>query len=157
MTRDELLAEMAQRRARTLQTLERVPLAAVVYPESGWRVQDLLTHLTHWEEQCLLTLEHALRGERYYLPNFRELGIDGFNAANVEQHRQDPPEVTLSRMAAVRDRLAGLLLQLSDEQWTMTIRWLGHDATPAKMVQGILWHEDHHLDEIVQRVPQQPS
>ncbi|XWX04047.1 DinB family protein [Aggregatilineales bacterium SYSU G02658] len=154
MTRDELLTELAQRRAHTLQTLETIPLETVVYPESGWRVQDLLTHVTHWEEQCLLTLEHALRGERYFLPNFRELGLDGFNAANVEQHRQDTPEMTLARMASVRQQMIALVSQLTDEQWASTVRWLGQDATPAQMIAGILWHEDHHLGEIVQSISQ---
>lgn len=156
MTRDELLVELSQRRAHTLQALENIPLDAVVYPESGWRVQDLLTHITHWEEQCLLTLEHALRGERYFLPNFRELGLDGFNAAHVEQHRQDSPEATLARMASTRQQVTALVAQLSDEQWQMTIRWLGQDATPAQMIAGILWHEDHHVSEITHSVPQRP-
>ncbi|MFQ3659247.1 MAG: DinB family protein [Anaerolineae bacterium] len=156
MTRDELLTELAQRRAHTLQVLEAVPLDTIVYPESGWRVQDLLTHITHWEEQCLLTLEHGLRGERYFLPNFRELGLDGFNAANVEQHRKDSPETTLARMASVRQQVTALVAQLSDEQWHMTLRWLGQDTTPDQMIAGILWHEDHHLDEIAHSIPQRP-
>lgn len=154
MNRDDLLHQMDEQRAGHNHILTQVSPVAVVYADSGWRVQDLVAHITHWEEQALLTLQHTLRGERYFLPNFRELGIDGFNALDYERHRDDATDQIIEQFAAIRTQFKAFLADLSDDQWELPVRWFGTEQTPLAMIQRILWHEDYHMAEITMLIPQ---
>lgn len=144
----DLLHESDEGRAHTTTLLARVSPTTIVYPDSGWRVQDVVAHLTHWEEQTLLTMQHALRGERYFLPDFRELGIDGFNASDYERHKQDATDQIMAHFDHVRQQLKAFISTMTDAQWQSSLRWFGSDQSPASMIQGILWHEKHHMADI---------
>lgn len=148
MSRESLLEELDATRSAHQAVISRVSPHDVVYDQSGWRVQDIIAHVTHWEVQALNTLEYALRGERYYVPNFRELGIDGFNAADYERHRDDTTEMVLRSWDDVRADLKRVILSASEEQWARPLKWLGQEVTPEQMIVGIIWHEKHHINEV---------
>jgi hypothetical protein len=148
MSREGVLQELDESRAEHLTLLAKVSPEAVVYEDSGWLVKDIVAHVTHWELQSLLTLEHSLRGERYFIPNFRELGIDGWNARDYELHREDTTEQIMENFTNMRHSLKTLVLSMTDEQWEQTLRWFGNEVTPERMLHGILWHEKHHMGEI---------
>jgi uncharacterized damage-inducible protein DinB len=148
MSREDVLQELDETRAEHVALVLKVAPDTLVYPDSGWLVKDIIAHVTHWELQSLLTLEHSLRGERYFIPNFRELGIDGWNARDYELHREDTFEQVMENFEGIRQSLKKLVFSMSDEQWEQTVRWFGNEVTAERMLYGILWHEKHHMGEI---------
>jgi hypothetical protein len=149
MSRETLLKELDATRSAHQAVVSQVSPHDVVYDQSGWRVQDIIAHITHWEVQVLNTLEYALRGERYYVPSFRELGIDGFNAADYERHREDTADMVLRSWDDVRADLKRVILSASEALWESPLKWLGQEVLPEQMIMGIVWHEKHHINEIV--------
>ncbi len=148
MSRESIVQELDESRAEHVALLTTVSPDAVVYADSGWLVKDIVAHITHWELQSLLTVEHSLRGERYFIPNFRELGIDGWNARDYELHREDTTDQIMENFTQMRQSMKTLVLSMTDDQWEQTLKWFGNEVTTERMLQGILWHEKHHISEI---------
>lgn len=148
MDQQALVAALHEHHAHHAALIDRLSPEAIVYADAGWRVKDIIAHVTHWEEQTLLTIEHGLRGERYYLPNFRELGADGFNAHDYERRKDASTADILRQWDAMRNDTVACISQLTPEQWAAPMRWFGSDTTIEQLVSGTLWHEQHHMSEL---------
>jgi uncharacterized protein (TIGR03083 family) len=82
----------------------------------GWSVQDVAEHLASVNQFWLHSLRSGLRGE----PSRLLLTFDPVTvpAQMVERARGAAPAATLERLAASNAELAGLLVSMSDGDWT---------------------------------------
>ncbi len=154
----QLLVGMDMRRQKNRELVESVNPERVVHPESGWRVKDLIGHLTYWEEETLKSLQAFIRGESYEPPLFLQDGqvgftneeVDAFNHADYEQRIDYSSERILTDWEAVREHLKDAVRAVPDEQFengTFDALW-GRDITVTQLVKGMGWHEKIHMQDI---------
>lgn len=79
MTSEEerrLLDLLTQSYSAAHATLEGIDLEIRVYPDSGWRIRDILGHIATWDREVANSLRAFRVGQEYAIPN---LGEDAFN------------------------------------------------------------------------------
>ena len=154
----QLLVGMDMRRQKNRELVESVNPERVVHPDSGWRVKDLIGHLTFWEEETLKSLHAFLQNTSYELPLFlqdEQVGftnkeVDAFNQADYEQRIDYTAERILTDWEAVREQLKDAVRAVPDDQFengTFDALW-GRDITVTQLVKGMGWHEKIHMQDI---------
>lgn len=58
----QLIKQLDDSRASTVEALNDVDPQQVVYTEAGWRVKDIIAHLTAWEAEVVLSIQAYNRG-----------------------------------------------------------------------------------------------
>jgi len=88
-----------------------------------WSVQDILAHVTTWEQEALEALPLILQGGR--LPRYSVLygGIDAFNALKSEQKRSLPLPEVLKQLDGTHRRLIDYLQSAPEEEFTRKTRF----------------------------------
>lgn len=148
--KEALIAGMDERRQRHIEAMQGIPLDAVVHPESGWRVQDLLGHLAYFERLTINMIEALKQGETYH-PDLTG-GIDAFNDRDYQLHKDKTADEMMQHWQATREALKATLMALSDEEWQMTTTTLysrQQPITPEQMAKSMGVHEAMHMKEIL--------
>ena len=88
-----------------------------------WSVQDIIAHVSTWEEECLKALPIILEGKR--LPRYSDLygGINAFNAQMTEKYRLISLDEVLKRRDATHQRLLNYIRKAPEEQITTETRF----------------------------------
>ncbi len=152
-----LLARLDQTRQETLDRFAGVAEDAVIYPASGWRFKDIITHLTGWEEEATAALQAHAAGIVYAAPlrDHSEEELERYNEALYRSRQTYSLERVLADWTGAREQLKLVIADLSEEQWqrNVTYPWSAQN-TPERLVRGILWHEGFHRDEVLMAVGQ---
>jgi hypothetical protein len=85
-----------------------------------WSAQDLVAHLTTWEEVALEALEEWRQGARPTAETElfgTEGGVDDFNAKTVEAKRAHSAAEIREAATRVHEALVTQIGELSDEEW----------------------------------------
>ena len=135
---------MDERRA-SLAALEGVDDRMVVHPESGWRVQDLIGHLAAWEREALAALQCLTEGDRYDCVADRQR----FNEEHHARRRDFDPAQLRMDWGMARRELLFVLREVPEEKLDapLPLPW-GGEGTVSEVVEGLIWHEAHHLAQI---------
>lgn len=136
-----------------MQVLHRIPGDAVIYPESGWRVQDVIGHLTGWDQALLKMLAVHEAGGQY------EVIADGdaYNAQSAASRRALQAGQVFAEYVLTRLRLKAVVLAMPDDKLMLTARAPWDETAPiANLVKGILWHDSHHWHELEKVLAAQP-
>lgn len=152
MTADDEKARLAKLLTDTQQAavsqLNGVDPYRLIYPAGGWRVKDILTHLTAWEEEMLKSLRAYQQGSEYRLMD--RMTDDARNAIFFEQREGYAPERVLTEWAAVREQLASVVRELSDGQFAgkCLFPWGERQTVTYLLEHDLLPHMQEHLDDI---------
>jgi hypothetical protein len=68
--KQKLIARLDVTRQQTLAILDGIDPELIVYPDSGWRVKDIIAHLNAWEIEAQRSLKAYLHGDEYCLTGF---------------------------------------------------------------------------------------
>lgn len=111
---------------------------------SEWTVKDILAHLAAWQNETLISVQRAERGETIG-PMIAE-SVDEWNQRRVAERRRLPVMDVLQEFNAVHDDLLAALerwpedgVPLGPAGWDETARlwWLTeHDGEHLDMIQG---------------------
>lgn len=143
-----LVALLQSSRAATLEALRGVDDGAVVHPETGWRVMDVLGHLAAWEHEVFAAIQAFTEGDEYTLgPDYDE---QQYNTAAYERRRAlDPAQIRID-WAMVRGEMRLAVRDMTPDQLLATMRYpSGKRGTAAALVQEIVEHEEEHVQEIL--------
>jgi hypothetical protein len=105
--RQELLNRIERAWANLKESYAGLSTAQLTEPgvTEGWSVQDILAHVTTWEEEALKHLPLILKGGTPPRYSVRYGGIDAFNARMTEQKRSLSLAEVRAQLAATHGRL----------------------------------------------------
>ena len=152
---EAILARMDAERQRSHDLLAGIAAETLIYPESGWRFKDVISHITGWETEAIAAFQAHANGTHYAAPltAHEETQLKTYNQRVFELHRDLPMQRVLTDWATVREQWKTVLRQLTPSQWAtaMLLPW-SKEAAPQRFVDGMLWHEDFHRGEILQAI-----
>ena len=135
-------------RLRTLTILEGIDGDRVVYPDTGWRVKDVVRHIVFWEEEALASLVALQEGTTYIISDF--ISFDAYNQQDFQRWRDRPFLQIQDDLRTVRDRLKATLIALPPERFKGHIRFpWPQSGTLSDMIAIMAAHEREHASEIL--------
>jgi hypothetical protein len=146
--KERLVALLQSSRQATLEALRGLDDGAIVHPETGWRLMDVLGHLAAWEHEVFASLQAFTENDEYTIgPDF-----DGqrYNTEAYERRRElDPAQIRID-WAMVRGEIRLALRDMTPDQLQATMRYpSGRRGTPAALLQEIIDHEEEHVRDIL--------
>lgn len=155
MTPENLIAALNETRAETEIMLAGIDSQLVIYTDGGWRVQDIIAHLTAWEEQVLKSMQAYHEGEEYQIPNYQN--YDHFNAQQFQQRQKLENDLVYQQWKETRQQLMTVLNAIPAEKWAGEMRYpSGRRGVMSALVEEILDHEKEHREDIVKTLGSQP-
>lgn len=117
MTREQLLQRLDSAWTALQESYAGLPEERLTEPgvTDDWSVQDILAHITTWEEEALKHLPSIMAGGRP--PLYTSVGgIDAFNARMTEQNRVHSLHETLQRLDETHRRLVAFVADMPEDQ-----------------------------------------
>jgi hypothetical protein len=145
--KQKLIARLDNTRQLTLAVLEGINPDLIVHADSGWRVKDLIAHLTAWEGESLRSLLAYEHGGEYVLTGYAS---DHDYNARIFQRNVDLDYGLLHDLwMAGRDSFKTAIRQLPPEKFTgrFLFPW-GARASIVMLVRDMTVHEKEHAAEI---------
>jgi hypothetical protein len=146
----ELAYQLEQLQVQALARLTDVDLQTVIYPDCGWRVQDIIAHLTVWEEEIAYSLQAYQYNSAYRI---RDFDLRAFNATHFEQRKVLPARQVYADWIAIRKRLNGMVGSLKVE------RLMGKMVYPSgkrgmciALIGEVIGHQEAHMADILKIV-----
>ena len=137
-------------RAKTRSALEGVDSEKVIYAESGWRVKDILAHLTAWEVEVTTSIRAYNEYKEYTIPDFTS--DDDYNEMIFRRYYYTPVAQTLADWEAVRAGLISAIRAIPPERFDGQIMcpWKKYSAIDG-IVRDMVNHEAEHLHDILNK------
>lgn len=152
MTPDDLIIPMDSSRADTEKRLKGIDPDAIIYPESGWRVKDIIAHLTAWEEAVTSSIQAWHWGEEFTLEEGME--DDEINELQYERRKNFPLDRVLVDWAEIREYFKTLIRETPPAKLDgveLMCPWHQTSTLP-NLVKDMIKHEQEHLDDILRAV-----
>jgi hypothetical protein len=145
--KERLTALLQSSRQATLDALRGLDDWAVVHPETGWRVMDVLGHLAAWEHEVFAAIQAFTENDEYTIPNFDE---QRYNTEAYQRRRAlDPAQIRID-WAMVRGEIRLAVRDMTPDQLQATMRYpSGRRGTAAALLQEIIDHEEEHVRDIL--------
>ncbi len=149
--KQRLIALLGSSRRAAIEALRGMDEYAVVYPESGWRVKDVLGHLAAWEREALAALQAYHEHDEYTLGEDYELAR--YNEENYQKRREFYPAQCRIDWGMVRRDLQFAVHDLDPARLfdEMLYPW-GERGTVPDLIESMIAHEEEHIQEMLEAV-----
>ncbi len=149
-SKEELLAEMAEERARLDGVIARIPPDRLLAPGGWgkWTIKDLIAHIAAYERWTAEQSGPDPSPEKIAeMTADAEGGTDALNESIYRQHREDAPDVVLTESRAAYEALRGAIQSLDEDALTRPRWWTG-DASLLSAIPGQTYahYRDHIAD-----------
>lgn len=149
-SKEELLAQMTQARARLDDVIGRIPRDRLLEPGrwGNWTLKDLVAHIAAYERWTAEQSGPDPAPEKIAeMTAQSEGGTDALNQSIYEQHRDDPPDAVLEESRAAYETLRQAIEAL-DENALARPRWWTGDASLLSAIpdQSYAHYRDHIAD-----------
>ncbi len=120
--------------------------SAVVYAESGWRVQDIMSHLLAWDTEVVRALKAYRDGGSYRIPDYE---LERFNHARYEERKNQPSEQVYVDWFDMREQLKIVVATMTPDQLAgeMT-NPSGRRGKANDLIEEITSHQLEHFADI---------
>lgn len=147
-TRKHLFVRLDETRQQTVHRLKAVDPLRVIYPEMGWRVKDIIAHLTAWEVEVATSLRAYAGGKAYQIENFP--GDDIYNDRMFRKYYDLSAEDIFDDWDAVRAGFKSSIRAIDPEYLDGQILcpW-GKYSSLTGIVDDMIAHEQEHLQNIL--------
>jgi len=153
----DMVSTLKQTRHETMGIIQQLDLEDVVYPNSGWRVHDILTHLT-WSDGQAISIINSFLDDQVYRPlnhpnvNSRA-DVHRRNAwVRRQRYHKNPQEVMTELIQAHEDLKSAICrvdtLRLSEE---FSVYW-GERITVQTLAIWQIQHDQHHRRDLAKRL-----
>ena len=152
MTRAELLNDLRDARARLNTALGPLDEARLAEPgPGGWRLQDILSHVTAWGVDLLTNLGKVQRGLKPGKTEWRAPEIQAQNEQWHREFRSRPAAAVLADFHGVHQQLLRQAESFSDKELAAPAAWL-HGRSLEDYFRGhVVEHEREHAAELAAR------
>jgi hypothetical protein len=122
----------------------------VIYPESGWRVKDLLAHLAAWEAEVTTSIRAYIDGKEYTIPGFSS--DDAYNEQVFRRDYDKTLDQIMSSWGTVQAELVVAIRDIPAEKFDGQIMcpWKLYSDVGG-IVRDMVNHEAEHLRDILNR------
>ncbi len=143
-----LLELLAQTHAATRAKLAGINLDLPVYPDSGWRIRDIIGHIATWDRQVAKSLDAYRLGKEYAIPNLDETN---FNEQTVLGQQEMTAQQIFEEWEQAREDFKQAVEEISLDQFPgdLLYPWGDERGTIAHLVKMMTEHDVEHRDEIV--------
>lgn len=143
-----LLEALNQTHSAIRATLDGIDLEMRVYPDSGWRIRDIIGHIATWDRQVAKSL-HAFRvGKEYAIPDLDETA---FNEQDVLEQQELTTKQVFEDWEQAREDFKEAVKDIPLDQFPgdLLYPWGDERGTVARLVEMMTEHDIEHRDEIV--------
>jgi hypothetical protein len=146
----DLLERLAQSFQALKATLEGVDLELRVYPDSDWRIRDILGHLATWDREVTKSLLAFLDGSEYLTPGL-DVVESSFNQRAVEEQRKLATPQVVEEWGAAREDFKTAIGKIPMDLFTSEFLYpWGGERGPITVLAGyMIEHDEEHKAEIV--------
>ncbi len=141
-----LREEIKIARQKSREALQNIDPQKVIYQESGWRVLDILAHITAWEEEAIRSLQAFHQGSSYRITDF--VDDDSYNHDQYLKRKDLSTEAVFEAWERTREVFQESVLAVEPMTGTMLLPW-GEWNTVPHLVREMLKHEEEHIHDIV--------
>lgn len=143
--RIRLIQQLDEAHAEMRAVLAHIDLHLEIYP--GWTIQQMLAHLTGWDEAVTASLHAHAVGNEPGTPAVR--GIDFYNAQSVATREALRYEQAVAEWELARDQLKAILNELPPAKFQeLLISPWGPTGSVAELITLFADHEKEHAEEI---------
>jgi hypothetical protein len=143
-----LLEILAESHSGLRATIEGIDPERRIYPDTGWRIRDIIGHIASWVRQVTKSLRAYQAGTEYSITNLEE---HAFNEATVKaQQALTAQQVYVEWEQAyedLNDAVEGIPLDLFPGD--LLYPWGDERGSIADLVEFVTDHDTEHRDEIV--------
>jgi hypothetical protein len=147
--RERLLRRLDESHYAAMSAVRKLDPNAMIYPEGGWRVKDVIGHLVAWEEEMVKSLQAYCDGGEYRLSG--AANDDEYNEQFFQKRKDYPLERIHEEWALVRGRMKALIATLSAEQFAgkFLFPWGEHETAAYLIDHDMIPHMQEHIDDIL--------
>ena len=146
--KQDLLETISQTYPPLFERLEDIDLERVIYPESGWRGRELLSHMAAWNLAVVTALDHFLEGKDYLIPDFEE---DQFNQRTAVEHQDLPADEVRAFWKHSIVKVTFAIEKIPEELFPgeLLYPWGEERGSIPHLVSYFIEHDVDHIQEIV--------
>jgi hypothetical protein len=146
--KQRLLELLAETHAVTRSKLEGIDLELRVYPDSGWRIRDIIGHIATWDRQVVKSLDAYRLGKEYAIPNLDEAN---FNEQTVLAQQEMTAQQIFKEWEQAREDFTRAVEEIPLDQFLgdLLYPWGDERGTIAYLVKMMTDHDTEHRVEIV--------
>lgn len=143
-----LVELLTQTHSTTHAVLEGIDLEIRVYPNSGWRIRDILGHIATWDRQVAKSLYAFRNGGEYAIPDHDE---DAYNEQDILSRRELTSQAVFEEWEQSREVFIEAVEQIPIDRYPgdLLYPWGDERGTIAHLVEMMAEHDVEHRDEIV--------
>jgi hypothetical protein len=150
MTQEEkqrLLELLSETHSTTRAVLDGKDLEMRVYPDSDWRIRDIIGHVATWDREVAKSLNAYRKGKEYAIPNHDE---DAFNEQDILSQQEFTSQEIFKEWERAREEFkeAVELIPLHQFPGDLLYPWGDERGTIAHLVEMMAEHDVEHRDEI---------
>jgi|GEM_PF-2048899 len=153
----DMVSTLKQTRLETMSLIQQLDLEDVVYPNSGWRVQDILTHLTWSDEQAVSIINSFLADQIYQPPSHLYIqsrtDVHRRNAwVRLQRYHKTPQEV-LTELIHAHEDLKSVIFSVNTTRLReeFSVYW-GERITVQTVAIWQIQHDQHHRRDLAKRL-----
>jgi hypothetical protein len=145
--RRRLVEMLTQTHSTTRSLLEGINIEMQVYPDSGWRIRDILGHIATWDREVAKSLDAFRNGEEYAIPDHDE---DSFNAQDILSQLKLTSEAIFDEWEQSREVFKNAVEQIPLDFYPgdLLYPWGDERGTVAHLVETMVKHDVEHRDAI---------
>jgi hypothetical protein len=142
-----LIQRLKEKREVIEHLVAKAPSDKEIY--AGWRIKELLAHLSGWDDSIIETLQAHAKGEP--VSRTVSVGINAYNAKTVHTRESLGLEQVIKEWKATRELVFHALDDLPDKKFNQpfTFPW-GEPGTVAYLIENFVEHEEHHARHLAQ-------
>jgi hypothetical protein len=154
--RKRLLESLAQTHSATREMLEGIDLELRVYPDSGWRIRDILGHIATWDRQVSMSLRAFRAGQEYALAGHDEAA---FNEQDILNQQVLTTQEVFREWVLAREDFKDAVSEIPLDMFPgeLLYPWGDERGTIAYLVEMMTEHDVEHRDEIVKAIQLSPG
>jgi hypothetical protein len=138
-------------REKTRTALKGINAEKIVYAASGWRVKDIIAHLTAWELEAATSIRAYTDGKEYTIPDFTD--DDAYNETIFRRYYHVPFAQSEADWEAVRAGLISAIWAIPAERFDGQIMCPWKLTSDIKgIVRDMVNHEAEHLQDMLNKV-----
>jgi hypothetical protein len=135
-------------REKTAAALKGIDPNLMIYADAGWRVKDIIAHLTAWEVEVTTSVRAYASGRSYSIFNYED--DDTYNKQAYLNSRDMPAGQIFGDWAAIRAGLKTAIRAIPPARFGGEIMCPWHEtSTIEHIVKDMVNHEDEHLQDIL--------
>ncbi len=147
----QLIELLTQTHAAIQATVEGIDLEMGVYPDSGWRIRDIIGHIATWDRQVAKSLRAFRVGKEYAIPDLDETA---FNEQDVLGQQELITQQLFEEWEQAREEFKEAVEEIPLDQFPgdLLYPWGNERGTIARLVEMMTEHDVEHRNEIVKAI-----